>query len=104
MSLVNTTKSPAMEHHSLVVPKERNPVAVDVAQLATRIANYAQTVAENANSKLQSVMTSETPRNCSASCKDSVEYPPLFSDLRNSLQGIESALDNIDYMISRTEL
>ena len=106
MSLGNQNKPSAIESYVLgaTAVKERNPAAVEVAQLATRIANYAQTIAENANSKLQSVMTGETPRNCSAPCKDSEEYPPLFSDLRNSLQGIESALDNINYMLSRTEL
>ncbi len=83
----------------------RQPVSAEVAQFAQNLANRAQALAERVNGKLHSVMTSETPRACGgAIAKDSVEYPPLFSDMRNSFQGIDSALDSIEYALSRTEL
>ena len=82
----------------------RQPVAADVMQYAQNLANRAQSLAERVNGKLHPVMTSETPRACGAVCKDSVEYPPMFSDLRDNLQGIDAALDSIEYALSRTEL
>lgn len=82
----------------------RQPVSADVMQYAQNLANRAQSLAERVNGKLHPVMTSETPRACGTACKDSVEYPPMFADMRNNLQGIEAALDSIEYAMSRTEL
>ena len=103
MILGTSIKTGAIENYGSEA-QQRQPIAVEVAKLAASIANHAQQVSEIANIKLQPVMTSETPRACNGQAKDSVEYPPLFSDLRNSLQGIESALNSIEYMLSRTEL
>jgi len=82
----------------------RQPVAAEVAQFAERLAKQAQQLAERVNGKLHSVMTSEGPRPCEVSGKDSMEYPPLFSDLRENLIAINGALDSIEYAMSRTEL
>lgn len=83
---------------------ERKPVSAEVAGFAELLANRAQQLAERVNGKLHSVMTSETPRPCETTCKDSQEYPPLFADLRNNFQAIAVALDSIDHALSRTEL
>lgn len=83
----------------------RQPVSQEVAQFAQNLASRAQALAEMVNGKLHPVMTSETPRPLSAACeKESVEYPPLFSDIRCNLFGIENALNSIEYALSRTEL
>lgn len=82
----------------------RQPVAAEVTQFAERMANQAQQLAERVNGKLHSVMTSECPRPCEVVCKDSTEYPPLFSDLRGNLIAINDALESIEYALSRTEL
>ena len=58
----------------------RQPVAVEVAQFAERLANQAQALAERVNGKLHSVMTNDCQRPCEVASKDSTEYPPLFSD------------------------
>lgn len=82
----------------------RQPVSADVMQYANNLANRAQSLAERVNEKLHPVMTSETPRARGTVCKDSVEYPPMFADMRNNLQRIDAALDSIEYAMSRTEL
>jgi hypothetical protein len=82
----------------------RQPVSAEVAQFAERLAKQAQELADRVNGKLHSVMTSECPRPCEAVDKDSTEYPPLFSDLRENLIMINGALDSIEYALSRTEL
>jgi hypothetical protein len=82
----------------------RQPVAAEVVQFAERLANQAQALAERVNGKLHSVMTSDCPRPCEVTGKDSIEYPPLFSDLRGKLIAINGALESIEYAISRTEL
>lgn len=82
----------------------RQTVAAEVAQFAERLANQAQTLAEQVSNKLHSVMISEYPRPCEVASKDSTEYPPLFSDLRGNLMTINSALESIEYTLSRTEL
>ena len=86
------------------VQPARQPVSVEVVQFAQNLASRAQSLAERVNGKLHPVMTSETPHACGTSSKDSAEYPPMFSDLRNSFQGIDAALDSIEYAMSRTEL
>lgn len=83
---------------------DRQPVAAEVANFAERLARRAQELAERVNGKLHSVMTSECPRPCEGIGKDSQEYPPLFADLRGNFQSIASALDSIEYALSRTEL
>lgn len=82
----------------------RQPVAAEVTQFAQNLSQRATSLAERVNGKLHPVMTSDYPRECGKVAKDSVEYPPLFSDLRGSLQGIDDALDVIEYALSRTEL
>lgn len=101
---MNEKYSMAQGANQLCTAHERQPVAVEVMNYAQNLAGRAQTLAERLNGKLHTVMTSETPRACVASLKDGAEYPPLFSDLRNSFQGIDSALDSIEYALSRTEL
>jgi hypothetical protein len=82
----------------------RQPVSAEVAQFAERLATRARDLAERTNGKLHSVMTSETPRSCEVLSKDGQEYPPLFADLRGNFVSIASALDSIEYALSRTEL
>ncbi len=82
----------------------RQPVSAEVAQLAEYLSSRAQALAERVNVKLHSVMTSDCTRPCEVAGKDSTEYPPLFADLRGNLRGIDSALDSIEYALSRTEL
>lgn len=82
----------------------RQPVSREVAQFTERLAHQAHALAERVNGKLHSVMTSECPRPCEVAIKDSTEYPPLFSDLRDNLLVIKVALESIDYSLSRTEL
>ena len=82
----------------------RQPVAAEVAQFAQNLNQRAASLAELVNGKLHPVMTSDYPRECCKPTPDSVEYPPLFSDLRGNLQGIEVALNAIEYALSRTEL
>ena len=82
----------------------RQPVAAEVAQFAQTLNQRAASLADLVNGKLHPVMTSDYPRECGKPGKDGVEYPPLFSDLRGNLQGIESALDSIECALSRTEL
>ena len=83
---------------------KRDPVSVEVAGFAERLANRAQDLAERVNGKLHSVMTSEMPRPCEGIGKDGQEYPPLFADLRGNFNAIAGALDTIEYALSRTEL
>lgn len=85
-------------------PTCRQTVASEVTEFAQSLANRAQSLAERVEGKLNSVMTSAAPRDCGDACSPSVEYPPLFSELRNSLQGIEASLNTIEYALSRTEL
>ena len=84
----------------------RQPVAAEVAQFAERLAKQAQVLADKVNGKLHSVMTSDCPRPCDPVNKnmDTIEYPPLFSDLRGNLSAIELAFASIEYALSRTEL
>lgn len=82
----------------------RQSVAIEVTQFADSLANRAQQLVGRVNEKLQPVMSSEVPRACSASTKESMEYPPLFADLRSNFQAISSALESIEYAMSRTEL
>jgi len=82
----------------------RPPIAVAVLTSVQHLAERAQTLAERINAKLSSVMTSEQTCNDVSRPKDSIEYPPLFSDLRNSIQVIESALNSIENALSHTEL
>lgn len=82
----------------------RQSVAVEVTQFAESLANRAQQLVERVNEKLQPVMSGEVPRACSASTKESMEYPPLFADLRSNFQAISIALESIEYAMSRTEL
>lgn len=85
-------------------PTARQPVSADVMQYAQNLSDRAQSLAERVIEKLHPVMTSDAPRACAALCKESVEYPPMFADLRSSLQGIDAALDSIEGAMSRTEL
>lgn len=84
----------------------RQPVAAEVAQFAERLAKQAQVLADKVNGKLHSVMTSDRPQPCNplSDSKDSVEYPPLFNDLRGNLSAIELAFASIEHALSRTEL
>lgn len=82
----------------------RLPVAGEVAQFAERLAREAQFLAEQVNGKLYSVMTSDYQQPCEAESQDSIEYPPLFSELRVNLISINNALKAIEYAIARTEL
>lgn len=82
----------------------RRPVASEVADFAQSLANRAAALSERVNCKLESVMVASCPLPDAIEAKDSKEYPPLFSDLRNSLRGIEAALENIESAMSRTEL
>ena len=86
------------------VSPTREPVSAEVASYVQRLAERALFLADRVNGKLHSVMTSECPRACEEKGKDLVEYPPLFSDIRSNLNGIENALDSIESAMSRTEL
>ena len=101
---MNEKYAMAQSANQLCTAPARQPVAVEVMNYAQNLAGRAQTLAELLSGKLHPVMTSETPRACGAALKDGTEYPPLFSDLRNSFQGIDAALDTIEYALSRTEL
>ena len=83
---------------------ERQPVSADVMQYAQALNQRATSLAERVNGKLHPVMTSDYPREDRNPVPDSVEYPPLFSELRGNLRGIESALSDIEHALSRTEL
>ena len=96
----NTAKS----GNAIGASATRQPVAAEVAQFAQNLNQRAVSLAERVNGKLHPVMTSDYPRECCKPTPDSVEYPPLFSDLRGNLQGIEGALNAIEYALSRTEL
>lgn len=76
----------------------------DVMQYAQALSQRATSLAERVNGKLHPVMTSDYEREVGNPVPDSVEYPPLFSELRGNLQGIEDALFAIEYALSRTEL
>lgn len=82
----------------------QQPVSNEVMVFVEMLAKRAQNLAERVNGKLHSVMTSEMPRTCDGAIKDGREYPPLFSELRNNFNTIESALDSIEYAMQRTEL
>lgn len=85
-------------------PTARQSVAAEVAQFAQNLSQRAASLAERVNGKLHPIMTSDYPRECCKPTPDSVEYPPLFSDLRVNLQGIDDALSAIEFALSRTEL
>lgn len=84
--------------------EQRAPIADEVRQFAIDTANRAEKLSIQLNEKLKSVMnTGDT------SCPDDgvLEmdiYPPLFNELRESLQTINSALNSISTAISCTEL
>lgn len=82
----------------------RKSVAAEVVQFAQNLNQRATSLAEHVNKKLHPVMTSDYPRECTKPPSDSAEYPPLFSDLRGNLQGIEGALNAIEFALLRTEL
>lgn len=67
--------------------QNRQPIAIEVVQFADRIACQAQALAERVNDKLYSVMTSDCQRPYDVVGRDSIEYPPLFSDLRAVADG-----------------
>jgi hypothetical protein len=83
--------------------KVKEPISVDVANYATRLADRAQRIAEDMSIKLQPVMVDAMPQEGNKRAPDE-NYPPLFSDLRNSFQGIENALDKIEDALLRTAL
>ena len=82
----------------------REPLAADILRYGESLANRAQSLAERVNGKLRPVMTSETPRAMPDCAKDAREWPPLFNELRNYFDAVGSALESIDYAMSRTEL
>lgn len=83
----------------------RQTIAAEVAQLAQRMADRAQQLVEQMHKKLHPVMTAPYyPPPREAAITDSIEYPPLFFDLRGNLMAINGALESIEHALSRTEL
>lgn len=82
----------------------RETVAQEVMQYASRLAEMADKVSSRVQGKLQPVMLSDRPCGTVEKAKEPREYPPLFEELRNRLQVIESSLYSIENSISRTEL
>ena len=82
----------------------REPVSISLLRRAADLSAKAQKLAENAGVRLQPVMASEPPV-CVREVDDpDTDFPPLFSELRGSLRGIDMALDAIDSLLSRVEL
>lgn len=81
----------------------RQTVASQALDYITKVCDMADRIAARAYERLQPVMAPSTPRGQPENI-DQVEWPPLFSDIRNKMQAIEAALDSIDDALSRTEL
>lgn len=83
----------------------RKSVGTQVCQQGNMLADRAQKLVDRVFTKLQPVMRQNGP-STNDNRKEHVQedYPPMFNDLRDSMDRIEQALNNIDEAISRTEL
>lgn len=82
----------------------KESIAIEVSKYATRLAERAQRLSEEMAGALRPVMTDDKPQVSYGKDMEEQPYPPLFSDLRNSFQNIENALNGIENTLSRTAL
>lgn len=82
----------------------RESVAAEICKFAAGLAERAENLAARMSGKLSPVTTSATPA-CGVDKKiDSKEYPPLFAELRTRFFSLETAMNQIEDTLSRTEL
>jgi hypothetical protein len=97
----NNTKR-VMEGTCNEEPK-RPTAAQEVIEFAIAMVDFSKYVEDRVYKKLQSVTMPSASPNQTEETKES-EFPPLFNELRNNLQAIQTSLSHIDWMIDRTEL
>jgi hypothetical protein len=82
----------------------REPVAAEICKFAAGLAERAENLAARLSGKLSPVTTSATPTCGMERGIDSKEYPPLFAELRTRFFTLETAMNQIEDTLSRTEL
>ena len=92
------------ECKSTGVAIEKNSVATELMQYAGNVASQAEKLSGKVSEKLSPVMSERPAPGQDSKVKEHREYPPLFDDLRSKLSVIQSALENIEHCMSRTEL
>jgi hypothetical protein len=91
-------------NENTAVKVAREPVAQEIMQFASRLAEMSNDLSLRVQEKLSPVMLSERPSATGEALKQPREYPPLFEELRSRLHAIESSLHIIENAMSRTEL
>jgi hypothetical protein len=84
------------------VSEPKGPASNEIMDYASRLASISKDLEERVESRLSPITRPSCPK-----CKEVSEgraYPPLFDDLRNSLNIIEQSLNCISDTIDRTEL
>lgn len=90
---------------SEAVEVKRGSVATEVIDYTDYVAKKAHDLAVLVSGRLSSVVLPEIEGSASdVSAKTQREYPPLYAELRNSLQRIDSSLRQIEDMVQRAEL
>lgn len=82
----------------------RTPVSKEILAGLEMLAVRADSLAVRANDVLAPVMVSSNPPPTGTEGKLKREYPPLFSKMRELIEGINNSLESIESNLSRTEL
>lgn len=82
---------------------ERRPAAYEVTDHAERLVGRARLFAERAEEKLAPVLSATAPAEPTNGGIQR-EFPPLFNQLRNSLDSLDAVFDHLESLLSRTEL
>lgn len=85
-------------------PVAREPVSVELTRYSEKLAARAENLAEYVHMRLLPVMNNEPPSPPSEKASDMQDWPPLFNELRANFDVVATALDRIEYALSRTEL
>lgn len=84
---------------------ERKPVAHDIMELVSRLANVAEKTAERATGKLAPICTQPCPQTeAGLAGAAEREYPPYFNEVRDRLRTIERSFDQVNDVLNRAEV
>lgn len=86
-----------------VAGNKREPISHEIMNFVERLANQAEKTAGRASEKLAPICVQPCPTTNGGE-KISREYPPLFSDMRDRLITIETALTRLNDVLDRAEV
>ena len=81
----------------------KEPIGQELLKRYANLADKAKELAERVQTKLIPIMNN-APTVAEDEGKDMLEYPPLFSELREYYKTIKNALNDIDACLSRVEI